>query len=77
MLGDRIDWLAEGLESDELPSADEWTAGRSAVEFDRQSAEDLGDSFVAGSLAVALRRVLGSLEPSRTHTSCAEPKYPG
>ncbi|WP_153504784.1 FUSC family protein [Cumulibacter manganitolerans] len=41
ILADRLDWIAEQFEGDELPVGDEWTMGRDATEEDRRRAEDL------------------------------------
>lgn len=41
MVADRLDGLADGLDADELPNAEAWTDGGTAVESDRQRADEL------------------------------------
>lgn len=41
MLTDRLRWLADGLDGERLPTADEWTEGQRATDIHRQQAEDL------------------------------------
>lgn len=41
MLADRLDWLADGLAADELPTAEQWTQGRVVIAAHRQQADEL------------------------------------